>query len=209
MKTTSKILGLTTAAVAILSAPAMAETVKVQVGEKVTYETKNVALPGDNVVGFEIEERQEFARLDENADGVVSRKEFYKKTMLENEAEIFALFDSNQSGEITPEEFSNNSRYGNGQLTNKTTNKTRQYSNTNFGSMREKFYAPEEYDVIEPASGDQKATIKQEIEAGIDYNGIDNEPNVNQGIDYKGEPKTPGAVDSNIVYEGKTKANYN
>jgi len=196
MKTSTKILGMT-AAVAILSAPALAaETVKVKVGETVTYETKDIALPGDEVVGYEIEAQQEFARIDSDNNGSVTRKEFYKNVMLDEEAEIFALFDTNQSGDISPEEFSTNSRYGNAEVTNKITNNTK--SNANFGSMREKYYAPKttEAQTIEPASG----TLETSVDAGIDYNGIDEEPAVNAGIDYKGDINTPKSVKAVTSY---------
>lgn len=209
MKTSTKILGMT-AAVAILSAPALAETtVKTQVGETVTYKVTNNPAAGSNVVGYTIEADQKFARLDANKNGTVSMKEFQNGTMLDNEAEIFALFDSDQSGYITPEEFENNSRYGNGQLTNKTTNRTKQNSNGNFGSLRAKYYTPEEYTVSSTTYLDQDVTTN--VEAGIDYNGIDQEPNVNQGIDYKGDVRTPGTVDANIDYNNNTRvrAKYN
>ncbi len=198
-----------TAAVAILSAPALAEsTVRTQVGETVTYKVTNNPAPGSDVIGYTIEADQQFARLDANKNGTVSMREFQNGSMLDNEAEIFSLFDSDQSGYITPEEFEMNSRYGNARLTNKTANRTKQNSNSNFGSLRAKYYTPEEYTVSSTTYTNQR-DAKTNVEAGIDYNGVDTEPNVNQGIDYRGDVRTPGTVDANITYEGGTNTNYN
>ena len=209
MKNTSKLLAMT-AAITVLAAPAMAETtIRTKVGENVTYKVTNNPAPGSEIVGYQIEQRQEFARLDQNGNGTVTREEFYDNVMLDDEAEIYALFDSDQSGEITPQEFEMNSRYGNGRLTNPTTNAKRNYSNTNFGSMREKYYTVDtvEYYEVEPASG----RMNSRVEAGIDYNGVDQEPNVNQGIDYRGDVRTPGTVEAGIDYRTDTRSrvNYN
>ncbi len=209
MKTSTKILGMT-AAVAILSAPALAEsTVRTQVGETVTYKVTSNPAPGSDVVGYTIEADQQFARLDANKNGTVSMREFQNGSMLDNEAEIFSLFDSDQSGYITPEEFEKNSRYGNARLTNKTANRTKQNSNNNWGSLREKYYTPEEYTVSSTTYVDQRDATTTNVEAGIDYDGVDTEPNVNQGIDYRGDVRTPGTVNANITYEGGTNTNYN
>jgi len=194
MKTT-KLLTMA-AAVALLSAPAIAETtVTTKVGERVTYKVTDNPAPNAEIVGYQVEQNQKFARLDANLNGTVSMKEFQNGVMLENEAEIFALFDSDQSGEITPEEFSNNSRYGNAELANKTSNKTR--SSNNWGSMREKYYV-QDVTTYEPAAGEM--TVETTVDAGIDYNGIDEEPAVNAGIDYQNDASTPRSVKSETTY---------
>ena len=165
MKTSIKLLGLT-ATIAVLAAPATAETVLTQVGEKVTYTATDNPAPDADIVGYEIKPDQKFARLDRDKDGIISRKEFQNGTMLDNELEIYYLFDTDKDGGITPEEYSNNSRYGNAKITNKTTNKTRK-SNANFGSLRDKYTTTNKYVVEETASGTIDKTIIETIEPSV------------------------------------------
>ena len=115
MKNSTKLLGMT-AAVALLSAPAIA------------HQTKKVDLDNDGYAEATIkysDSKSAFHRLDANHDGRITRSEFMDNSQHDNEPAVFAMFDQNQSGYITRDELSSKEKKfaqpgnaGNGSTTN-------------------------------------------------------------------------------------------
>lgn len=130
MKTPLKFLGMT-AAIALLSAPAMA------------HQTKKVDLDGDGYAEATVkysDSKSAFHRMDANHDGRVTRAEFGANTMHDNEAAVFAMFDQDQNGYLTRSEVSGKQKQfaqpGNAGAT--TNLKTK--SGRTVGSMDQKYY---------------------------------------------------------------------
>jgi len=140
MTHTTKLLGMT-AAVALLSAPALADN---------TYPIDtDFDGTAEYVIEMDSAEGSLFASMDNDNNGVISRKEYYRNVQLPNEAEAFALYDSDQSGEITPTELYTNSKFGNGRLTDTAGKKYRSNSGQKIGSMRTKFYIDQDQPTYE------------------------------------------------------------
>lgn len=84
----------------------------------VTFSAPSFAREVTEVVGYVktehyISERDnEFARVDENRDGVINFKEFQKDAMLENEYEIFNMNDNNGDELLSLQEWREFSKTG-------------------------------------------------------------------------------------------------
>jgi Ca2+-binding EF-hand superfamily protein len=104
MKHTTKLLGMT-AAVAVLSAPALAANK--------TYVDTDADGYSETVVYNELVPGMTFADIDTNGDGKITQREFQAQTLHDNEAAVFAMYDTNQNGVITPAELAVNDKFGN------------------------------------------------------------------------------------------------
>lgn len=134
MKTTTKFFTMA-AAVALLSAPALAGTPK-----------KNVDLNNDGKADVYMKampkEGNLFKALDSNGNGRITQEEFMANTIHDNESEIFAMYDTDQNGYISKAELKNNSKFGGQKVpSNKpTTTNLKSKSGASVGSLDEKHY---------------------------------------------------------------------
>lgn len=132
MKNTTKILGMT-AAVALLSAPAMA------------HKSKKIDLDSDGYAETTVkysDSKSVFHRLDANHDDRITMEEFKDNTMHDNEAGVFKMYDQNNDGYVTRTELYNNSKMGGMQVKGdkKTVTNLRSASGQPVGSIDQKYY---------------------------------------------------------------------
>lgn len=99
MKHTTKLLSMT-AALAVLSMPAMADNMN----KSKSMEYKNKMSNTSKMSAFD--------HLDSNRDGKVSMNEFENNSMHDNEPEVFKMYDQNDDGFVTRAELEMNSKMG-------------------------------------------------------------------------------------------------
>lgn len=162
MKHSTKLLGMT-AAVALLSAPAMA------------HQSKKVDLDNDGHAEAIIKysnSKDAFHRLDANHNNRISLEEFKDNTMHDNEASVFAMIDQDQSGYITRAELENNSKMGGQKVSSaRTTTNLKTKSGQPIGSMDEKYYNNDGFYVYNPFYDDPE--LKNDVDYDIDNPFVD------------------------------------
>ena len=131
-------LGAAVAAIAITTAtPSFAREVKTVVGYVKTETIYN-------------DRDAEFARIDDNHDGVVNFKEFQRNAQLDNEYEMFNMNDGNNDDVLSIEEFRKFSKQGPA-LTSSGPNGT--YTNFNKPSVRTKVLSETNQQIVVDSSG--------------------------------------------------------
>lgn len=175
MKHTTKLLGMT-AAIALLSAPAMAH-------QKKKYDLDNDGRAEASVTYSN--SKSAFHRMDQNHDGRVSLKEFKDNTMHDNESAVFKMYDQNDDGFITRAELKNNSKMG-GQDVNsaKSTTNLKSKSGHPVGSMDQKYY------IDNPFYDDPEIADSEDTNIDIDNPFID-DPEIANDVNWK----WPEAID--------------
>lgn len=131
MKHTTKLLSMT-AAIALLSAPAMAH-------QKKKYDLDNDGRAEATLTYSN--SKDAFTKIDQNHDGRITLKEFQDNTMHDNEPEVFKMYDQNDDGIVTRAELENNSKMGGQDVDSvKATSNLKTKSGTSVGSLDEKHY---------------------------------------------------------------------
>ena len=127
-----KLLSMT-AAVALLSAPALAHK---SVTADVDADGRN-----ETLVKYS-KSKDAFTRIDENHDGRITMNEFENNTMHDNEPAVFKMFDQNDDGYVTRAEIEQNRKTGGDRVNSsaRSVSNLKSKSGAPVGSMDEKYY---------------------------------------------------------------------
>jgi Ca2+-binding EF-hand superfamily protein len=146
MKNTTKILGMT-AAVALLSAPAMA--------------------------GYNNMSASTFNKIDTNNNGRITMNEFENNTIHDNEAAVFKMYDQDNNGYITKAELEQNSKIFAQPGNAGTTSNLKSKSGQPVGSMDAKYYGEKTAYIDNPFYNDPEIRAKNDTNYNIDNPFVD------------------------------------
>jgi Ca2+-binding EF-hand superfamily protein len=183
MKNTAKLLGMT-AAIALLSAPAMA------------HKSKKYDLDNDGRAEATIKystSESAFQKMDVNHDNLVSMKEFTKTTIHDNEPAVFKMYDLDNDGYVTRAELRNNSKYGGSWESSKSTSNLKTKDGRGVGSMDKKYFSSNTaVNVDNPFYNDPE--IANDTNINIDNPFVDDpelKNDVNWGLERRIDPNKP------------------